>query len=110
MTRHPRLTYTQKLAMWAVYRAGHLTTLNQWKYVTDYGRIRTQSIRSLGVGGPELVCYEEYPSLRVTAPDGRVYTSTIQWSAELTQEGQEWIARQMVEIEGLPDPPPRATV
>lgn len=108
MTRHPRFTPTQEHGLWSVYRAGTLTTGNQWEHVRTDGRVKVQSLRSLASQG--FVFLEELQPLQVSGANGRVYSSTVQWRAHLTPDGEQWIARQMTEIEGLTTPQPRVTL
>jgi hypothetical protein len=94
-----RVTPNQQQALWAVYRAGTLTTLNQWEYVANDGRVRGQTIN--GLWTRRLVEARHLPPLRVTA-DQRIYSSVMQWEATLTRAGQEWIAEQFMKDQGLP--------
>lgn len=104
---HPKLSATQTHAMWAVYRAGRLTTLNQWDYVADTGRVRGQTVN--GLAHRRLITAVSLPSWKVSTPE-RVYSGVSQWEATLTREGEEWIAREFVRTEGLPSQGTRTTV
>lgn len=103
----PRVNTTQAHALWAIYRAGMLTTRNQWGYVETDGRAKSQTIISLG--NRELASVDVLEPLRVSAGE-RIYSSITQWEATLTRLGQEWIAEQMVSLEGLPSRKDSATL
>jgi hypothetical protein len=103
----PRVSETGAQALWALYRAGVLTTLGQWAFVDNDGRVKGQTIKSLAVR--ELAHVVHKPPLRVTSGE-RVYSSVMQWEATLTRAGQEWIAQQIVKTEGLPTRGKRPTV
>jgi len=103
----PRVSDTQAQALWAIYRAGMLTTRNQWAYVETDGRVKAQTIKSLGTR--ELAYVEILAPLQVCAGE-RVYSSITQWEATLTYAGELWIAYYMADIEGLPPQRNRRTV
>lgn len=104
---HPRVSPTQDRALWALYRAGTLTTLNQWEYVGNDGRVRGQTMN--GLHHRRLADVTRLPDLQVQAGE-RVFHAAMQWHAELTRAGQEWIAGEFVRIEGLPSPNDPSTV